>query len=132
MSCDCPMGISIFAGRDETVKITLTTSNPSPSTPYDLTDAKAWLTVKGETSDLDTEALIFKRNDLAGGSDQEINILSPATDGIMEVYFVPSDTNGWSEGTYWFDLVVENAAGKRIQAIRPREFHVKYTVTKID
>lgn len=130
-ACSCSPGITLYAGRDYTAQFTLTTSNPSPSTPYDLTSAKAWLTVKDDTSDLDADALISKSNDLAGGSDSEILILSPATDGVLEVYFVPDDTNGWSEGTYWFDLVIENSAGKRVQAVAPSPFTVKYTVTKI-
>lgn len=131
-TCSCTSGIEIFAGRDYTAQFTLTTSTPSPSTPYDLTDASIWLTVKDDTSDADADALITKRNDLAGGADAQIKVVSPATDGVLEVYFVPADTNGWSEGTYWFDLVVENSAGKRVQAVAPSRFKVKYTVTKID
>lgn len=129
MSCDCSSGISIFSGRDYTAKFTLTTNNPSPSTPYDLTGAKAWLTVKAET-DADAETVIEKKNDLAGGDDTEINIIDP-TNGILEVYFIPVDTNTLQDGGYWFDLVIENADGKRIQAIIPSRFNIKYTVTKI-
>jgi hypothetical protein len=131
VECSCSGGISLYAGRDRTVKFTLTTSNPTPSTPYDLTGAKVWLSVKDETSDPDDEALILKRNDLAGGDATEINVTDPSG-GILEVYFVPDDTNGWEEGDYWFDLVVENSSNKRMQAVPPSKFHVSYTVTKVD
>lgn len=129
MSCDCPSVISIFAGRDYTAKFTLTTSDPSPSTPYDLTGAKAWLTVKEET-DADAATVIEKKNDLAGGDDTEINIIDPAN-GVLEVYFVPEDTSTLQDGGYWFDLVIENADGKTIQAVAPSRFNIKYTVTKL-
>jgi hypothetical protein len=129
MSCDCPLGISIFAGRDYTAKFTLTTSNPFPSTPYDLTGARAWLTVKEET-DSDADTVILKRNYLAGGDNTEINIIDPSN-GILEVYFIPDDTKTLQDGGYWFDLVIENADGKTIQAVAPSRFNIKYTVTKL-
>jgi hypothetical protein len=130
-SCSCENGISIYAGRDSIVRFTLTTSDPVPSTPYDLTGAKAWLSVKAETIDSDSDALILKKNSLAGGGDSEIKIID-AEGGVLEVYFDYGDTDGWGEGDYWFDLVVENSDEKRIQAVLPSRFRVKYTVTKID
>jgi hypothetical protein len=131
VTCACENGISLYAGRDRTVKFTLTTSNPSPATPYDLTGAKVWLSVKDETSDTDANALILKRNDLAGGDATEINVIDPSG-GILEVYFVPADTNSLEEGDYWFDLVIENSSAKVMQAVPPSKFHVSYTVTKVD
>lgn len=129
MSCyECP-SISIFAGRDQTVQFTLTTGE----VPYDLTGAKVWLTVKDETADPDSEALILKRSLDAGGADTEVNIVD-AENGILEVYFVPADTVDLDTGdssAYWFDVVVENSEGKQIQAVQPSRFTVKYTVTRV-
>jgi hypothetical protein len=131
VDCACSDGISIFPGRDYTAKITLTIDVPVPSTPLDLTGALLWLSVKDETSDSDADALILKRNTAAGGDDTEILIMD-ATNGDLEVYFVPDDTNGWSEGDYWFDLVVETSSIGRKQAVPPSCFHVGYTITKVD
>lgn len=122
--------ILIYSGRDKTIKFTLTTSDPSPETPYDLSGAKVWLTVKDEMSDSDSQALASKRNDLAGGDATQVNITDP-TGGELEVYFVPSDTVNL-KGDYWWDLVVENSSGKRMQAVPPSRFKVNITVTKLD
>ena len=130
-SCSCIDGVEVYAGRDYTLVFNLTKSTPVPSTPYDLTGAKIWFSMKDETNDADSDAVIYKRSTLAGGDSTEIEI-TDAPGGVCNVYIVPDDTKDLSEGDFWFDLVVENNSGKKMQAVAPSRFHVNYTVTKAD
>jgi hypothetical protein len=87
------------------------------------------LSVKSTPDVADTEAILSKANAAAGGSDSEI-LITDATGGVLEVYFVPEDTQG-ENGDYWYDLVVENASGRRLQAIEPSRFSIKETITQL-
>ena len=128
-SCSCIEGLEIYPGRHYTLKFTLTTSTPLPATPLDLTDAKIWFGVKNETTDLDEDAIFLKKSLDAGGGPTEIAI-TDATGGICEVYILPADTDDLMEGDYWYDMVIENSSGKKMQAVAPSKFHVGFTVTK--
>jgi hypothetical protein len=132
MSCSTCItvgSISLFSGRDYTVRFTLTTLSSGVSIPFVLTGASVWLTVKTTPDDLDENAIVTKENLAAGGDDTQI-LITDAESGILEVYFVPSDTVG-TEGNYWYDLVVE-VGGKRVQAAGPSKFNIKETVTNFD
>jgi hypothetical protein len=128
-TCTTAGAISIFSGRDYTAKFTLTTSTGGVSSPFDLTGALLWLTVKTTPDDLDENAIVSKANLAAGGADAEI-LITDAAGGEVEVYFVPADTAG-VDGNYWYDLVVE-VGGKRMQAVAPSQFNIKETVTNFD
>lgn len=75
--------------------------------PVDLAGSKIWMTVKQRSGDPDSAALFMKRNTAAGGSDAEIKILTPTTDGQAEVYIVPDDSEEIDPGTYQYDVQVK-------------------------
>lgn len=118
----CDLKVRIYQNRHKTLRITLTG-------PGDLTGYKVWFSAKEEKPDLDTDAIIFKRNVAAGGSDTEIKI-TDGPNGVIEVYLLATDTESIKPGDYLYDLVIENIAGKKMQAIPPSSFDILQTVTK--
>jgi hypothetical protein len=68
--------------------------------PLDGTE-QIFFTVKASTQD--EEFLIQKRNDNAGGGDEEINITVP-TSGEFEVYLIPADTEDLEPSVYVYDI----------------------------
>ncbi|RPH69079.1 hypothetical protein EHM76_07340 [bacterium] len=98
--------------------------------------------MKAEIGDSDADALITKKTLNNGGGDDEILITEPyikETDSEstyynkmvskIAVYIVPDDTLEIEPGDYLYDLVVENDAGKKYQAIAPSRFGVKQPTT---
>ena len=86
--------------------------------PVDLAGVKIWMTAKINTDDPDSLAIFTKRNTAAGGSDAEITVLSPTTNGQMQIFVVPADTTNSVAGTYQYDV--------QLQLINTKT----YTITK--
>jgi hypothetical protein len=122
--------VTMFIRDDRTLEVSVN-ANTSPQTPQDLTGAKVWMTVKDRTSDLDSSAHIMKRNAAAGGSDSEIKILTPATNGQLEIYLVPADTENMNPGTYVYDVQVKLANDKVYTVVRS-QITFKDDVTRTD
>lgn len=139
MSNDCTACastmIGVFRKRSRTIQVTL-------AGPGDLTDAKIWFSVKQDDADPDSEAVIAKASQTAGGSDTEAKVTNPYykdTDedsptygqmvGTFEIYLVPDDTADVEAGNYRYDIVIETAAGRRLEAVAPSRFEVWQPVT---
>lgn len=101
--------IKMFIRDDRTLTVTANYKNElgDITGPVDLDGAKVWMTVKQRTKDPDLSAVFMKRNAAAGGSDAEILVLTPTTNGQAEVYIVPDDTEGVDAGTYQYDIQVK-------------------------
>jgi len=117
MSCDCvSQDIGLFQKRDQTVRITITG-------PGDLTGAKIWFSVKDDKADIDTDALITKKTANNGGTDLQAKV-TDGPNGIVEVYIAKEDTAAIDPGDYWYDVVLENSSGKRMQGVTPSRFTI--------
>lgn len=118
--------VTMYLRDDRTLSVAV--NYESTGDPVDLTGSKLWFTVKTKTTDADTEALIMKRNTLAGGGDTEFKILD-ATGGLAEVYLVPADTEEMDPGIYTYDIQTILANGKTYTIVRGR-ISFKEDVTK--
>lgn len=121
MSCCTDTKVAVYRKRNRTIRITLTG-------PGDLTGAKIWFSVKDEKSDPDNDALILKKNLAAGGTDDQAKVID-GPNGIIEIYIVPTDTVSMSAGDYLYDVVIETAAGRKLEAIEPSTFRLIDPVT---
>lgn len=117
--------VTMFIRDDRTLAASV---NYPDGRPVDLTGAKVWFTVKDRAKDPDSQARILKKNLAAGGSDDEILILTPATDGKVEVYIVPADTENIDPATYRYDIQVI-VGGKTYTVVRD-QITFKEDVTK--
>lgn len=108
--------IRMFKGDNRTLKAAM--SYPDGAV-VDLTDSELRFTVKERTSDTQALAKITKANTAAGGDDTQIKITN-AAGGACEVYLVPADTETLNPGTYYWDIEVILADGKKITAVRDR------------
>ena len=123
-ACDCSGGlvVSMYKNRNRTIRATITG-------PGDLTDAKIWFCVKASRTDADVDALITKKSANNGGSDSEA-IVVDGPNGIIDIFIIPSDTTTMSAPVdYWFDIVIETAAGQRLEAVSPSTFRLLQPVT---
>ena len=99
----------------------------------DLTGAKLYFTVKPRLGDV--AYVLMKRSSLAGGSDAEIEILTPQTGagavtGQFKLKLAPGDTTPLSwDAAFVCDLWVVTAAGDHYQVVAPGGFAVLPTVT---
>ena len=114
--------IKLFLRNDRTLSVTVNYKDEDGEItgPVDLAGAKIWMTMKQRTGDLDSAALFMKRNTAAGGSDAEITISSPTTNGQAEIYLVPGDIGGVDAGTYQYDIRVALASGKTYTVTRAK------------
>lgn len=108
--------IRMFKGDNRTLEVTLAWPNGDP---VDLTDAEIRFTVKEKTSISQANASIKKANQKAGGDNSQIKVITP-TGGRLDIYLVPSDTEGMHPGTYYWDIELTLADGKKVTAIRSR------------
>jgi len=108
--------IRMFKGDNRTLKVTL--SYPDGA-PVNLTGSELRFTVKEKTSDTQAQAKIKKANTAAGGDDTQFKI-TVAAGGACEIYLVPVDTETQNPGTYYWDVEVVLADGKRVTAVRDR------------
>lgn len=120
-SCACGVdaGFAIFKNRNRTLRITV-------SGPGDLTGAKIWFSVKASRDDV--VALITKRSLNNGGTDAQAVVIN-GVGGVIEIYIDPADTISMATGEYLFDVVIETAAGKKIEAVQPSIMKVLQPVT---
>jgi hypothetical protein len=118
--------INMFLRDDRTLLVEVTYEDGSP---VDLDDAKIWFTIKQKTSDPDANAILSKRNTAAGGSDDEIKIATPSTNGQAQVYLVPDDTDPINPGVYSYDVQVVLGNGKTYTVVRD-QIIFKEDVTK--
>jgi hypothetical protein len=93
----------LHAGDNYTLTFNLVDHNDDP---IDLTSATVWFTVKRKSTDEDSSALLFL---ITTGTSPGVVIQTPATDGIVCVYFRPADT-GLLEGLWQYDLQIKTAA----------------------
>jgi len=117
--------IVMFLRDDRTLAVS---ANYQGGGAANLTGAKLWFTVKNKASDADADALIVKKNALAGGSDTDIKITDPVG-GAAEVYLVPDDTDLVTPGIYSYDVQVMLANEKTYTIVRDR-ITFKEDVTK--
>lgn len=108
--------VRMFKGDNRTLEVTLSWPNGDP---VDLTDAEIRFTVKEKTSISQANASIKKANQKAGGSDEQIKVITP-TGGRLDIYLVPTDTENMNPGTYYWDIELILADGKKVTAIRSR------------
>ena len=120
----CTQNIEIEKNRDKTIKVTLEANGSA----FDITGAKVWFSVKEELGDADVDALITKKNAEAGGDDTQAKV-TDGTGGILEIYIDPADTETLDAGDYWFDVVIETTAPRKLQAVSPSRFSVRQPVT---
>lgn len=113
--------VSVYRKRDRTIKVTILK-------PEDITGAKVWFSVKTEITDTDLAAVITKRNALNDGTDGQAKIVD-GPGGVIEIYLKPADTQNLEPIEYWWDLVIETTAGKKIQVVSPSKFQILMPVT---
>jgi hypothetical protein len=106
--------VKMFLRDDRTLTVTANYKDEEGNItgPVDLNGAKIWMTVKQRSGDPDDQALFMKRNTAAGGSDDEIKILTPTTNGQAEIYIIPADTEEMDPGTYQYDIQVKLSNNK--------------------
>jgi hypothetical protein len=119
--------ITLYRGDDRTLSVSV---NDSDGDPVNLTSAKVWFTAKQRMRDLDADAVLFKRNTAAGGSDAEIT-LTDAANGQAEVYIVPDDSDDIDAAHYTYDVQVTLSSGKTYTVVRGKiKFQESVTATK--
>ncbi len=83
--------------------------------PFDLTGATVSLSVrKTENSD----ALLVEKT---SADPNQINIINP-TQGRVEIYFIPTDTEDLEIGEYFYDIQIDTDAGNRYTAVKGKIF----------
>jgi len=137
VSCLCDSKVKIEKNRDKTLKLKIAGLG-------DITGSLIWFSVKEDKDDLDSEAVITKKNAAAGGSDTEAKVVEgyiKETDetsqfynqyiGIIEIYLVPADTVDLEEGNYFYDVVMQigGGAGRKLQVMPPSGFQIRQPVT---
>jgi hypothetical protein len=88
--------ITVFRGNDRTIEVTVT---DSAGGAYNLTGATIYFNVKKDEDDV-ASVIAKSTADVA-----EIKILSPATNGVFEIYLVPADSATIS-GLYVYDITL--------------------------
>lgn len=72
----------------------------------------------------DTTPLFQRQNAAAGGGDDEIDFYTDGSDGIFDVFIVPSNTSGAEEGEYFYSAEVVVPAGD-VYIKEPEIFNLK-------
>lgn len=128
-ACDGSQTLRVTRGESRTFLLTIT--NQSTKLSIDVTGAKVWFTIKNRVEDVN--AIVAKKNSIAGGVDGQILITVPQTGitiGQVQVFLDPADTAGLDpEETYWCDAWVQLTTGKRYQVVSNRAFRVDPAVT---
>lgn len=84
--------------------------------PFDLTGSVVKMMVR-KTEDIDN-ILISK----SSVNPTEVLILDPATDGRVEIYFDPADTEDLVIGEYFYDIQVDTANNKRYTPVKGKMY----------
>lgn len=100
--------ISLYRGNDKTLQLTVKTVDDAA---YGLTDCVVKMYIKKRIEDSDSEAIITKTG-----------TITDATNGVVEFYLIPDDTNDVTELEdgipYPVDFEVTAADGKKYTALR--------------
>jgi hypothetical protein len=76
--------------------------------PHDLTGFEVTFYVKDDPSKPDTQAVITKKNTLAGGSDLQITVLD-AVNGEIRVFILPDDTKNLNGNIFAYSVFIKSA-----------------------
>lgn len=122
--------IEVFKGESkdlelEVTKIAKNAEGNDVEQPVDLTGSAVHFTVR--TMAASPEVLISK--DTTNALDVEIQ--TPATDGLVLIHLVPLDTKNLPAGEYVFDIWLVLSSGKQVPVVEVSEFIVKEPVTKL-
>ena len=112
--------VEVYKGESKTLQLTILDCERNA---VDLTGATLYFTVKGNLNDC---KVLFQKTSAQAS---EILILSPATDGVAEIYISPSDTSALDAGDYKYDIWVVLSSGKQVPVIAPSLFKVIQPVT---
>jgi hypothetical protein len=127
MATDYTISIAVGEGRQITY-----TAVDEDGDPLDLTNASVWFTVHTSPRTDDSETpVIAKRSFVAGGDDDEVELLDQTTDtGKFVVKILSTDTRALAYGTkYWFDVWVQLSGQEPFPAVTFTAFDVTPTVT---
>ena len=92
----------MYRGDDKTFQLTV---KDSDDVAVDITGATLNFSLKRDPNE--TSSLVTKSTDTV----TEIDLTDP-TNGIAEIYLVPSDTRDLSAGTYVYDVQITTSTGK--------------------
>lgn len=121
--------IEVYQGESKDLELEIVQEVEQPDEtvveePVDLTGSKVCMTVRKTVGDPERKIAKDSTNAL------DIEILTPATDGMVIIHIVPDDTMNLDPGKYVFDVWVVLSSGKRLPVIEVSEFIVKEPVTK--
>jgi hypothetical protein len=121
--------IEIYQGESKDLELEIVqevdqTDGTVDEEPVDLTSAKVCLTVRKAVGDPEVK---IAKDSLSA---LEIEILTPATDGLATIHLLSEDTLHLEAGKYVFDVWVVLSSGKKLPVIEVSEFIVKEPVTK--
>ena len=124
--------LEVYRGQSDSLQIGIVRDEEDPNckckpseVAQDLTGATVYFTVRLRIGDTET---VIKKTSV---NILEIQIQTPATNGIATIYINPEDTSLLNSGTYYFDVWVKLAGGKQYPVIEPSEFIIKEPVTVI-
>jgi hypothetical protein len=119
--------ITMVAGENRTIQVQFLDENEED---LDLTGCVVYFTARDSPRE-DATALITK----ASGNVAQIEILIPATNGLANVYLVPSDTDDLVPGpaplVVWYDVWLELASGDNVAAITYSRITISPRITHI-
>lgn len=121
MSVTSGLSATIYRNRNDKIIATLVG-------PGDITGFKIWFTAKVNKDDADVDAVITKKSANNGGSDAQAKV-TDGPNGVLEIYFIPTDTATLESSEYWFDIVIENTIGEKKQALGASTLNLKQPVT---
>ena len=117
--------IELFRGQSKDLELTITQVEDGEESALDLTGSTVYFTLKKKPGD--AVALVSKTS----ASALDIEILSPAEDGIAKIYINPLDTSGLEADKYFFDVWVKLSSGKRFPVIEVSDFIIKEPITVV-
>lgn len=106
--------ISMFQGDDRTINISVSTSG----TALDITGCTLWLTVKGDLTKEDTEAVMQVTGSIVDG-----------TAGTGKFAIDPANSNK-EHGDFYYDIQLKLTGGEIYTLIKD-DFELKQDVTKV-
>ena len=124
-----PNAVEVWKGQTKDLELTITheveENGEKVERPFPLATVIVYCQVKSKAGD--DIALISKSSE---DSDQ-IEILTPDTDGKAMIHIVPDDTRLLQTDTYVFDVWVQLLSGKQYPVVEVSEFRIKDPVTRI-
>ena len=122
--------IEVYKGESKDLELEITqfvenAEGNEEEQPVPLDGCTIYMTVRVTASS--PEALIEKDSTNA----LDIEILTPAEDGLALIHLIPDDTKNLEADTYVFDIWLVLSTGKQVPVIEVSEFIVKEPVTKL-